>query len=214
MSEENGKRLDFPKKRKVGFQIAQAILAVHERKKLGRMCNYKVIAARYNVSWDGLKNVYSKWLKGEIDLGIVAPSREDRAMDMREQHAKTLELCARHTALLLVHWEGAIYSAEDTLGVKGKGAHKRYVPKEKLRENEELSYLAREIRKLIELRTIAEKGYNSALEESQARRAPEKDVNPAHPAPIEVQTHVITTNDVQRALAALDDTPAETPPAQ
>lgn len=194
--------------RRVSFNIAQGILAVHERKKLGHYVSYKQIAERFGINANGLKQAFSHWKHGRVDLGIASPDPEHHRMDLRVQHEKTRDLVNRHHALLLIHYEGALYTAEDKLGTTGKGAHKRMTAGSALDPKGELTFLARELSKIIALRNQVEEGYNSALDElrPKAEKLAGKP-NPDHPAPIDVQTHVITASDEQRAIAALEDIP-------
>lgn len=196
------------KKRKVSFAHAKAILDVHERKKVGHYCDYKSIAARYQISANGLRHVYCKFLKGEVDLGVIEDFTPERIIDKRAQHAKTLELVTRHMDLVLIHYEGAIFSGEDQIEQTGKKGYKKKKAREKIHERHELCFLSKELMKLMHMRKVAEDGYASFLED---RNPPEKTITPkeGHPASIDVQTHVITANDEQRAIEALskDDPP-------
>jgi hypothetical protein len=193
------------KRRKVGYALAQAILSIHERKKLSHYCNYAAVAARYDLSEATLKSAYSKWLHGHIDLGIVDMSPEEKAIDLRATHSKTLELVNRHLNLLLVHYERSIFDEENATKKDGKGGR---TPTDKIGRHSPITFLSRELMKVLGLRAITEKGFDSflaAIEEGR-RKPGEKQAkvpNPDHPAPIDVQTHVITATDEQRMIEAL-----------
>jgi hypothetical protein len=215
------KRDHRKKKRKVGFQLAQALLCVNERKKHNYHVDYKSVAARFQVSPEGLRVAYCQWKRGDIDLGIAEQTEAERAVDLRMQHVRTLELVNRHVALVLVHYEGALVAAEEHLRETGTGTRrgKKVTVVSPLDPRGELNFLSTKLARLLTLRAQSEEGYNSYLEALTPQRHVEKQINPQHPAPIDVQTHVITANDEQRGLEILrarhlqHNPPPETPPA-
>lgn len=203
MSEPPEKTVGPVKKRRVSFHIAKAILQIHERKKLGRYCDYKSVARAHKMSPGGLRQAYCHFLQGKIDLGVMEDLAPQKRIDKREMHAKTLELVNRHMDVLLVHYEGAIQSAEKNLELKGTQKSRQLVANETLSVRHELVILSGQLSKLLHVREQAEEGYNSFLEEVNRTIEKPIKVKEGHPAPIDVQTHVITANDEQRAIEAL-----------
>jgi len=188
-----------PPRRRVDYEIAKAILVVHERKKMSHYCGYKEIAEAHKLPIGTLKSAYCRWLKGEIDLGVVEASPGELKMDQRLQHSKTLELVNRHLSVLLKHYEQAIETEEN----RARGRLNKLRP---LSQKGQLVFLSRELLKLIGMRTVTEKGYDSflaAIEEARTLREKPVAQNPEHPAPIDVQMSITNANDEQRALEAL-----------
>lgn len=200
------------RKRRVSIELAQAIMCIHERKKISFHVDYEEVSTRFGVAHNTLKSAYSLWRKGLIDLGPVEQSPSDRALDLRMQHAKTLELVNRHLSLVLVHYEGAINTAERKVNPP-QGRGKPAVSTGKLTHRSELTFLSRELFKMLSLRRYSEDGYNSYLAELTPAKMPEKSINPDNPVPVDVQTKIIRVSNEQRALEALRAPDEPEPPA-
>jgi hypothetical protein len=179
-------------KRKIGFKQKMALLAVIERKRIGDRVDYKAIAARTGVPQGSIRQLYSQWTKGTIDLGDPT-TPEEKAIDARVQHERTIELLRRYKALILNGFEATLLDSEDDMtNGKPHGWKERGMPA-----------ILRELKSVTDLETLHEKGYNSILDDAMAARNRETKALADSPVPIEVQTQVIHANDEEKAMAAL-----------
>lgn len=177
--------------RKVGFRHKMALLQIIERKRLSDSVDYKAVSARTGISSMSLRNLWSEYNRGMIDLGEPQTLAEQR-IDSRVQHERTLEIIKRYQALVLNGAEAACIRAEDEMasgdpmGWKTVGAHDVF----------------RELRMILAMKADAEKGYMAILQDmADAQRQPEKQL--LAPYPPEIKTAIVTASDEQKALAAL-----------
>lgn len=208
------------KKRRIGLNLAMAVLAMHERKQFSYQVNTKELAIRFNTTKGSLSETYKCFLRGEIEMPI-GPTPNEELIDRRTMHETMRRLALRYTALITHQMEGALITAEDRSGKglkkRGKGAkaaEKEEVAGHNYREiNADVVFLARALEHAIGLNDHIDKGYDSYLEESRKRLHGEKPANPNVPIPAARQTAMISAGDTQRALAALDleVVPAEKP---
>lgn len=183
-----------PKRRKVGFKLKMALLEVIERKQINYMIDYKAIAARHQTTNSTLRGYYRDWKRGLIDLGEPITA-EEKQIDARVMHERTIHLLKRHQAILIRYYEGALFATEDAASKKERDAFEKYgLPK-----------LLTQLSRVMELKAKAEHGYNTILEDGMMLRAAgEKPVLPAKVTDIQA-TSIVTANDEERALKALED---------
>lgn len=178
------------KKRVVGYKTKMALLEVIERKRLTERVDYKAIAIRHDTTANALRQVYKQYKDGKVDLGEPG-TPEERQIDARMQHEKTLILIRRYKALILHGFEGSILSAEDAMTNGDKEAWKKVSP------------LLKELKTVTDIQALHEKGYASILEDMLAQRErAEKKLTDA-PLTVETETKILHANDEERALAAL-----------
>lgn len=210
-AEEEEPTIPPPKaKRKPGFKHKMALIEIIERKRLSDRVDYKAVAARHGLSQMVLRQLYSQWQRGMVDLG-EPQSAEEKQIDARVQHEKTLQLLKRYQAVILNGFEGLIFAAEDE-ATKGKPLAWKKLG---------LPSVVRELKEIMAIRKEAEKGYNAVLEEEMMRQ---KSVTPTLPAPVspttvDVQARVVSATDEQRAMEAFQNghhptahVPGQTPP--
>lgn len=178
-------------KRKPGFKHKMALIEIIERKRLSDRVDYKAVAARHGISNLVLRQLYSQWQRGLVDLG-EPQSQEEKQIDQRVQHERTLHLLKRYQALVVNGFEGLIYAAEDA-ATKGKPSAWKTLG---------LPAVVRELKAIMDIRKDAEKGYNAVLEEEMTRRGVLKSATPALPHTVDVQTRVVSATDEQRAMDA------------
>jgi hypothetical protein len=201
------------KKRRIGLNLAMAVLAMHERKQFSYQVNTKELAIRYNTTKGSLSETYKCFLRGEIEMPI-GPTPAEELIDRRTMHETMRRLALRYTALITHQLEGALITAEDKSGKGLKKQKKGEVAGHNYREiNSDVVFLARALEHAIGLNDHIDKGYDSYLEEARKRLHGEKPANPSVPIPAARQTAMISAGDTQRALAALDleVVPAEKP---
>lgn len=180
------------KQRVVGFKTKMALLEVIERKRLSDRVDYAAISARTHVSCGALRRVYMQWKRGEVDIGDPT-TPEEKQIDARMQHERSIILLRRYKALVLNGFEGALLASEDDMSNgKPKGYVERGMPA-----------MIRELQSLTQLQMLHEKGYMSVLEDLMAQRQREEKQLTAAPLTPETVTQIIHANDEEKARAAL-----------
>lgn len=178
------------KKRKVSFRIKMALLDVIERKRIGSRVDYKAIGHRHRVPHMSLRKTYSEYARGWVDLGDPI-TVEEKAIDARLQHEKTLQLVRRYKALLLTSFEAVLLEAED----KASNGNVMFWKKD-------MPFLLRELKDVTTIQSLHEKGYASILEDMMAMsQRQEKAVGGK--VVDQAETRVIHANDEAHALAVL-----------
>lgn len=178
-------------KQKVGFKHKMALLEVIERKRLTDKVDYKAVGARHNVKQMYLRQLYSKWSRGMIDLGEPETPQELQ-IDARMQHEKMLILLKRYKAMILTGFEGLLFQAEDDMTNGNAMAWKE----------KGLPAVLNELRSIAAMQTMHEKGYSSVLDDLSAHREREmKSLNGG--MTMEADTKIIHANEEDRALAAM-----------
>lgn len=178
------------RKRVVGYKTKMALLEVIERKRLTERVDYKAIAIRHDTTANALRQVYKQYKDGKVDLGEPG-TPEERQIDARMQHEKTLILIRRYKALILHGFEGSILSAEDAMTNGDKEAWKKVSP------------LLKELKTVTDIQALHEKGYASILEDLLANRERAEKKLTDSPLTVETETKILHANDEERALAAL-----------
>lgn len=203
MSEENPHSSGDKPKYKPGYKTKLGLLEVIERKRLNFQVDYKAIAIRTGTSAGTLRNLYSRFLKGEIDMGEPVTAEEKR-LDERVEHEKQLGLARRLRKNILDGFHGTIVNTEAAAGDTGDPmAYQKTGVMQIVKDLKLVNALINEL----------EKGYMAILDEERAsREASMKRAGvPGGPA-MDVEAQVVNANDEQRALMALKG--ATPPPSE
>jgi hypothetical protein len=180
------------KKRKVTWRVKLGLLEILERKRVCDRVDYKAVSRRHNVSEGGLRSVYCRYMKGEIDLGMPDTPQEVE-ISLRMQHERTMGLLKRYHALVLDGMESLVLMSEDEMSHGKKMAWK----------TNGLPPTINELKKCMELRKLAEQGYNAILEEEMMKRRGEEKALSGSVIPPETRLALVTANDEERGLHAL-----------
>lgn len=186
-------------KRKIGHRATCALLEIIHRKKLNWTVDYKGVAAGFAVSWQSLKQNYVLWKRGFIDMG-GADSPQQVAVDMRTQFEEQMTLMLECKQMALNSLRAVMLLArEDAANGEALAPITRGVPRA-------LSYLA----KVGGMIKETEKGYNAVLEDARMARAGLEKPVTGSVLPPDVKAGMVSANDSQLAIAALD-APDDTP---
>lgn len=211
MSQEILGAEDEPKKkhfRRVGVNLRLAVQMYHQRKQLNYQVNGKEIARRFGVSWEGLRTVYSKYTRGELDLGVPQTPMELKIAE-RDQHEQAREVVNQHISYVLEQYRKCLVRVESlgSVVVKFRDETKRGEREGKIEDlNKKLSFLRKELAGLTTLKSAQNEGYASYLEDLAASLHKELPANPNVPIPKEQQTSILRMDDRRRGLEALRKT--------
>lgn len=182
------------KKRKLGAKHRLALLEVIARKQLADRINFGALGAKHGISAESLRQVWSLFSRGRVDLG-VPETATDRHIDSRIQNERCIALLKNYFVLMLDTFEATLYACQDATTRGNKKAFKE----------KGMPGILNELKKCIEVRKLAEQGYNAILEEEMLkRRGEEKSLN-GNGAEREAPMQIVTPEDEQRGLAALED---------
>lgn len=204
------------KKVRVGMNRALAILAVHERKQVSYHVDYRSIAPRYGMGAAALRKLYCWWTKGRIELPAKAAGQPASADD-GDLIGRARGISRRDLALTLSAYEGAVYSAEQAFGQKGRLGvkHKKgEPPPDIINLFKEVHFLRRQVMTAMELVAIADEGFDEYLQAQQAALTREKPANPAVAIPENVGDAVRVLSDHDRGLLALREAKAKAHPVE
>lgn len=183
------------KKRKIGLKHKMALLQIIERKQISDKVDYEPLAIRTGISNDSLRQLYSQWKKGLIDMGEPI-SPEEKRIDQKVQHETILGLVRRHEALIMNGYQAVLFDAEDAASKGTVLAHRELG----------LSTIGKELKEVRMLREVYEKGYTSILDEERERREREqKRILGAQGSTLDAQVSIARLSDEERARKALEE---------
>lgn len=176
-------------RRKIGFKVKMGLLEVIKRKRFSDRVDYRAINIQTGVPVQTLKQTYSYWKQGAIDMGEPTSEIEEQ-IDARQQHKTNLHLVRRYKALLLTSFEQSLFDAEDRLlrgdvnGWKDLG----------------LDGMLTKIERTLRIQTYLEKGFLAMIEEYGAAKT--RDAAQLANDPV-VSTEIINASEEEKFLTVL-----------
>lgn len=175
------------KGQKVSFPMKCAILEVIESKKFFPQPNYRAVAMRHGLKPSSVRQAYSRWKRGLIDLG-GAQSPEEHKVEVNVELQRTLNLVARGERLLNDRLQGVILKCEQAAA---EGVYSTFydLGAEKIVDS---------LRKLGSLRHMKEQGYLAILDALERKRKGDVPPEPKTVAGKTIDVSVQGANDLQK----------------
>lgn len=180
------------KQRRLSAKLQKRLDDIILRKRVTERVDYKAIARKHKCTAGSLKTLYHSYTKGEIIMpGEYAHGDSD--LSARGQHERSQRLCMEYKELLLDEFEGSLAHAKADASEGKQTIKKHGIPD-----------MVRDLKNLLSVQFLLEKGYNAFLEEQGKRnRQAEKEVVGSVVVEEVKSTEIVPRSNDRRILEAL-----------